>query len=112
MGYQPSGMMANMDFSSVRSLVLKGRDYYIYSGSPLTVKVTAPFKIGMSNPGQGVSVGSVGEEPRDPQLPPPSPSRTNGGAQTSYDAPPAGYNSTPQRTAPPQGQNAVPPDSF
>jgi hypothetical protein len=66
------------DFSHIRSLVLKKRDYYIYNGSPLTVKVMAPFKIGISNPGQGVNVGSVGDEPRDTQLPPPS-VRVDGG---------------------------------
>jgi hypothetical protein len=112
MGYQPNGMVNNLDFSSVRSLVLKGRDYFIYNGSPLTVKVTAPFKIGLANPGQGVSVGSIGEEPRDPQLPPPSASRTNGGAETSYGAPESGNSGMPQRSAEPPSRNAVPPDSF
>lgn len=98
-----------LDFSSMRSLVLKGRDYYIYNGSPLTIKVTAPFKIGMSNPGQGVSVGSIGTEPRDTQLPPPSAPRASENAPPQYGNQNPGYSNG----APPEGQrNAVPPDSF
>lgn len=32
----------------IRSMVKKGRDLYIYSGSPLTVRIDAPLKIGIA----------------------------------------------------------------
>lgn len=64
------------DENTIRSLVLKKRDYYIYSGSPLTVKLSAPFKIGVAPPDMSGSVGTVNDTPED-TLPPPT--RTKSG---------------------------------
>ncbi len=62
-----------VDDSSIRSLVLNHRDYFIYEGSPLTVKLNAPFKIGMTPPGMGVPITPVTDElPAEDSLPPPS----------------------------------------
>lgn len=58
------------DRLSIRSLVLKNRDYWIYAGSPLTVRLQAPFKIGIAAPGMGAPVGAMTEIPDE--LPPPT----------------------------------------
>lgn len=50
--------------SLVRSLVKKGRDLYIYSGSPLTVKLDAPLKISFAaSSGQSSIDSAVLDEP-------------------------------------------------
>jgi hypothetical protein len=70
-GYRP-------DELSIRSLVLKGRDYWVYAGSPLTVRLQAPFKIGVTTPGMGAPIGN--DIPLDDTLPPPTrTSRGDGG---------------------------------
>ena len=79
--------MSLKDYNSIRSLVLKKRDYYIYSGSPITVRIAAPFKIGVSTPSLGVPVGSLDVPPGE-NLPPPSskvvrPGRTSGDVSPS-----------------------------
>jgi hypothetical protein len=60
------------DDAVIRSLVLKKRDYYIYAGSPMTLKVMTPFKIGVNTPSIGNAVGSVEPEPQDPNMPGPT----------------------------------------
>ncbi|MFA7339313.1 MAG: hypothetical protein WC028_21210 [Candidatus Obscuribacterales bacterium] len=50
--------------SLVRSLVKRGRDLYIYSGSPLTVKLDAPLKISFAaSSGQSSIDSAVLDEP-------------------------------------------------
>jgi len=50
--------------SLVRSLVKRGRDLYIYSGSPLTVRLDAPLKISFAaSSGQSSIDSAVLEEP-------------------------------------------------
>lgn len=116
-GMGPDGLRNAYDFGHPRSLVLKKRDYYIYKGSPLTIKLTAPFKIGMVDPGQGVAVGSLGDEPRERVLPPPTTQPPpalpgaqygDGGMQRTFPQPQPQPQAQPQ-----QGQGAaIPPDSF
>lgn len=87
------------DQLSIRSLVLKGRDYWIYSGSPLTVRLQAPFKISVNSPGMGAPVGAVKEV--DDQLPPPTKASAGGG-----DEPAPGFSKRPAPTT------SAPIDSF
>lgn len=48
---QQRGMQRGHD--KIRSLVKRGQDLYIVSGSPVTIRIDAPFKIGLSvSPGQ------------------------------------------------------------
>jgi len=109
------------DELTIRSLVLKGRDYYIYSGSPLTVRLSAPFKIGVATPNMGGPVSSV--EELEETLPPPSrrpaaaePQSRASNPYESYQrpgfggsssAPPAGYSAPPST-----GNPSIPADSF
>lgn len=55
--------------SLIRSLVLKKRDYFIYEGSPMTVRLNAPFKIGITPQNAGVPVTSLEEEVQEEDLP-------------------------------------------
>jgi hypothetical protein len=46
------------DKAAIRSLVKKNRDLYIYAGSPLTIRLEAPFKMGMaSSAGEASALG-------------------------------------------------------
>lgn len=54
----------------IRSLVLKKRDYWIFEGSPMTVRLNAPFKIGITPHNAGVPVTAVEEEEVQEDLPP------------------------------------------
>jgi len=43
------GLGSNANFGSeIRSLVKKKNDYFIYSGSPLSMRIDAPFKVGVA----------------------------------------------------------------
>jgi hypothetical protein len=53
------------DFT-IRSLVLKKLDYYIYEGSPLTVKLSAPLKMGITAPVMGEPIQPVDEKANEP----------------------------------------------
>lgn len=53
----------------IRSLVLKKRDYFIYEGSPMTVRLNAPFKIGITPHNAGVPVTAVEDEVQEEDLP-------------------------------------------
>lgn len=90
------------DRLTIRSLVLKGRDYYIYSGSPITVRLQAPFKISVGSPGMGAPIGNVREV--DDQLPPPTKASAGGfgGGESG-----GGFS---RGTAAPQG--TIPADGF
>jgi hypothetical protein len=129
MGFGPDQDHSMDQYEHPRSLVLHKRDYYIYQGSPLTVRVKAPFKIGMVDPGQGVAVGTVSREPMDPDLPRPTrlqaPPPFAGATDRPYAvppgaaaipagaAPPAGAPQQPTYTQPPGPPGAViPADSF
>lgn len=103
---------------TIRSLVLSKRDYYIYSGSPLTIKLQAPFKIGVSNPGMGAAVGST-IEPADEELPKPTKFRGTtggefGGGGRDEQGPTAGGYIPQQQPTPARsgGGSAIPADSF
>jgi hypothetical protein len=93
------------DNYAIRSLVLKGRDYWIYSGSPMTVRLQAPFKISVNAPGMGAPVGSVQEV--DDELPPPTKASAGYGGGGE---PAPGFSNRPQQGGPP-GRSA-PIDSF
>lgn len=99
--------------NTIRSLVLKKRDYWIYEGSPLTVKLAAPFRIGITQPGMGAPM-TVDDVPVDDALPPSS--ARGGGAGAGDDASfEGGGLNPPTATAPPSGggQPGVPSaDSF
>lgn len=47
-GIDSQDQQQNQRGAQIRSLVKKGRDIYILSGSPVSVKLDAPFKIGIS----------------------------------------------------------------
>jgi hypothetical protein len=46
----------------IRSLVKKGRDLYIYSGSPITIRLDAPLKLSYSASAGGSSIDMVSED--------------------------------------------------
>jgi hypothetical protein len=98
--------------NTIRSLVLKKRDYYIYEGSPLTVKLVAPFRIGITQPGMGAPM-TVDDAPVDDALPPAS-ARGDAGAPPLDDASFDGGGSRPTATAPTGGGQPGAPsaDSF
>jgi hypothetical protein len=103
----------------IRSLVLKKRDYFIYESSPITVRITAPFKIGITPPGMGVPVGQVIDQPVEDTLPPPSrrmssEQRFGGGNPMPPDAQPP-QQGVPQQApadAPRPNPAVMPADSF
>lgn len=88
----------------IRSLILKGRDYWIYDGSPLTVRLKAPFKIGVVAPTIGGPVSS--EVPIEDTLPPPT--RAAAGRGGGYATESGGGGYAQPTVAPP----AIPADSF
>lgn len=55
--------------AQIRSLTLRNRDYYIYSGSPLTIRLNAPLKITVSS-GNNVSESMNMESTRQPEIKP------------------------------------------
>jgi hypothetical protein len=95
-----------LDRMTIRSLVLNKRDYYIYSGSPLSVRLQAPFKISIGSPGMGAPIGNVREV--DDQLPPPTRASAGGFGGGEQSASGGGFS----RSAPPQPQSSVPSDGF
>lgn len=95
----------NHDKRTIRSLVLNKRDYYIYSGSPLMVRLSAPFKIGVSAPGIGVPLGAVTDGPQEDSLPPPSRAASARRASGYDDSGRGGQIEAPSRSV-------VPADSF
>jgi hypothetical protein len=114
-------MFQTNDENIVRSLVLNKRDYYIYQGSPLSVRLTAPFKIGMNPPGAGVPMGEVQEGPADDALPPPSAAAatTTGGrfnragaGDSNAQIPEQGQSQQQPRPVANPGGGVVPADSF
>jgi hypothetical protein len=88
------------DRLTIRSLVLNHRDYYIYSGSPLSIRLRAPFKISVGSPGMGAPIGNVQQV--EDELPPP----TKASAGGFNGQPSAGYSRSPQP------QSSVPSDGF
>ncbi len=57
--------------TQIRSLVVRRHDYWIDSGSPLTVRLAAPLKLAVTKPGEGAPLGSV-EDRSAEDLPAPS----------------------------------------
>jgi hypothetical protein len=53
----------------IRSLVLKKRDYFIFEGSPMTVRLDAPFKMGITPHNAGIPVTAVEDEEVEEELP-------------------------------------------
>ncbi len=69
--------MDSGNHAAIRSLVKKNRELYIYSGSPLTVRLEAPFKMGISSSsGEASALGikplQSQESSMPTQAPPPS----------------------------------------
>lgn len=95
------------DENTIRSLVLKKRDYYIYAGSPLTVKLGAPFKIGVAPPDMSGSVGTVNETPEDTL---PAPTRAKSGPVEGTGSSGGPYGGRPSGGSP--GGSGTPADSF
>lgn len=119
--------------AKIRSLVKKGRDIYIASGSPVSIKLDAPFKIGISQasgaaaaltaPVEFNSDGTFGRRFTKQAPPPPQP---QGGDPTIApgenplpgilpDVPHGQPAYSPQQTAPPMqppAQQAAPPQSM
>lgn len=103
------------DHLQVRSLVVNHRDYYIYEGSPLTVRLQAPFKMSVATPAVA-PLGNVQEI--DDQLPPPTKAsaggfspRGGGGGDFGGGVPSRPSNGGGGGTYAPQ-QNSVPSDGF
>lgn len=106
----------------IRALVLRKRNYYLYEGSALSVRLTAPFKIGINPPTMGVPMGEVSGGPVEETLPPPSASAAGSGrfrsgegtARGGADEPPTSAEAPRVQQQVPQGGSpaAVPADSF
>lgn len=84
----------------IRSLVLKKRDYWIFEGSPMTVRLDAPFKMGITPANAGVPVTSL-EEVEDEEELPASTKRPSGATANSTNA-----------QGNPQAPRSQPDDSF
>jgi hypothetical protein len=105
------------DKLQIRSLVVNHRDYYIYEGSPITVRLQAPFKMSVAPPAIA-PLGNVQEI--DDQLPPPTRASAGGFGGGGRDAggggdfggggPSRPSNGGGGTYAPPQ--NSVPSDGF
>lgn len=90
-GYGGSGQYQD-DQTPIRSLVLNKRDYWIMSGSSLTVRLSAPLKIGITPQGMGQSVSPLSDEPPlDEALP------TSTRNQNNFDAPSDNFDATTPR---------------
>lgn len=111
------------DSNTIRSLVLRKRDYYVYEGSALSVRLTSPFKIGVNPPGMGVPMGEVSDGPVEDTLPPPSATANSGrlrageGGEERYlpQRSNASRNAPQQQPQPqpnPNPGSAIPADSF
>jgi len=81
--------------AEIRSLMKKGHEIYIYSGSPVTIKLDGPLKIGVANaPGADATFNAATEHAM----------RTNaGGRRFARESQPE-----PQTAPPPGGQAAAP----
>jgi hypothetical protein len=91
----------------IRSLVLRKNDLYIDSGSPLTVRLSAPLRLAVSPMAPGAPVGSVDESTGgDDRLPPPS-SRSAGADIPPLGGAPGGPSDMPEASQP----SAAPPQS-
>jgi len=105
----------------IRSLVKRDHDLYIDSGSPLTIKLDAPFKIGVNPVAPGSEVG--GPQPAPSGFPeegsaagrrfapagsPPA-GTTSGGTEP---APPGSYNPMEPPASAPTGQPPGPDSAF
>ena len=56
--------------AAIRSLVKKNRELYIYTGSPLTIRLEAPFKMGMSSSaGEASALGVKPLQPEESSIP-------------------------------------------
>ena len=96
----------------IRSLVLRKNDLYIDSGSPLTVRLSAPLRLAVSPMAPGAPVGSFDQSAgADDRLPPPS-SRSAGSdipplgaapGAASNDMPAASQPSAAPQQSAPQG---------
>jgi hypothetical protein len=100
-----------LDRLTIRSLVLNHRDYYIYEGSPITVRLQAPFKMSVATPAMA-PLGNVQEV--DDQLPPPTRAAGgfgggagNGGGDFGGGAPSRGGGGGGGTYAPPSGSSAA-----
>jgi len=78
-------------YKYVRSLVKKGRDLYIYSGSPITVRLDAPLKLSFGASSANTSIDMINDD--DKPLRKPSKS---------------GRRFDPERSAPAQVQDTAP----
>lgn len=100
--------------ATVRSLVLKGRDYYIYEGSPIMVRLMAPFKIGISMPYGGEPIGA--EPQYEDTLPPPTKATANRGGGDYSTGNGGGLNAPPaprdDQYAPQPNSRVAPPSNF
>ncbi len=56
-------------YKFVRSLVKKGRDLYIYSGSPITVRLDAPLKLSFGASSANTSIDMIKDEDKPLQKP-------------------------------------------
>lgn len=113
--------MDNAGPAAIRSLVKKNRELYIYAGSPLTVRLDAPFKMGMSASAGAASSFNVkplqSEESSIPTQAPPAtdpipfgspPSRPSQPVVQPYQ-PGTGSYSVPPSGPPSSGVNPPPP---
>lgn len=67
-GMDRGNAMARMGTPTIRSLVLRGTDVFIDAGSPLNVKLNAPFKIAFNPPGAaGAPMDSLDEDFDNPE---------------------------------------------
>ncbi|MBS1954911.1 MAG: TrbI/VirB10 family protein [Cyanobacteria bacterium SZAS-4] len=121
--------------AKIRSLVKKGRDIYIASGSPVSIKLDAPFKIGISQasgaaaaltaPVEFNSDGTFGRRFTKQAPPPPQPQGGESAIAPGENPLPGilpdvphgqpAYSPPPQQAAPPMQppvQQAAPPQSM
>jgi hypothetical protein len=82
------GKQANFG-SEIRSLVKKKNDYFIYSGSPLSMRIDAPFKVGVgATPGAAAAL----EAPPESQIIPSGHKRFSHNQNSAAQQPPAAEN--------------------
>lgn len=95
----------------VRSLVKKGRDLYIYSGSPITIKLDAPLKLAVGGSAGRASINLTAED--DDPLGKNAPKTGRRFAPVRPNKPEEQPEQTGQQGAPQQGQqpanNSAPP---
>jgi len=106
--------------TAIRSLVKKNRNLYIYAGSPLTIRLEAPFKMGMSSSaGEASALGVKPLQPEESSIPtqaPPPSGPIQFGSQPLIPAPqpippqrPNQYTVTPSTVSPGASVQYAPP---